>query len=76
MKGGGFDVEQWKDAARIYRRLMAIALGRSGGRTEVKSRGLMTKNTAEMLESGNNETALSELKMAGMLLCRVRYLAA
>ncbi len=32
-----------------------------------------TKNTAEALESGENETVLKELGMAKMLRCRVRY---
>jgi hypothetical protein len=34
---------------------------------------LVTKNTAELLESEDNETALPDLRLAGMLLCRVRY---
>jgi len=75
-QGVGFDAEQWKDASRIYRRLMGIALGRSSGKAEVKSRGVVTKNTAEMLKPEDNQTALPDLKLAGMLLCRVRYLAA
>ena len=33
----------------------------------------MTKNTAEMLESEDNETVLPDLGMAGMLMKRVRY---
>jgi putative transposase len=72
-QGVGFEAEQWKDASRIYRRLMGIALGKSSGKAEVKSRGVVTKNTAEMLESEDNETAMPDLKLAGMLLCRVRY---
>jgi putative transposase len=72
-QGVGFDAEQWKDASRIYRRLMGIAFGKSSVKAEVKSRGVVTKNTAEMLESEDNETALPDLKLAGMLLCRVRY---
>jgi putative transposase len=72
-QGVGFEAEKWDDASRIYRRLMGIALGKSSGKAEVKSRGLVTKNTAEVLESEDNETALPDLKLAGMLLCRVRY---
>jgi putative transposase len=72
-EGVGFEADRWKDASRIYRRLMGMALGKSSGKAEVKSRGLVTKNTAEMLESEDNETALPDLKLAGMLLCRVRY---
>jgi putative transposase len=72
-EGTVFDAEKWQEASRIYRRLMGIALGKSSGKAEVKSRGVVTKNTAEMLESEDNETALPDLKLAGMLLCRVRY---
>jgi REP element-mobilizing transposase RayT len=72
-QGVGFEVEQWKEASRIYRRLMGIALGKSSGKVDVKPRGVVTKNTAEMLASEDNETALPDLKLAGMLLCRVRY---
>ena len=35
--------------------------------------GQTTKNTAEMLESKDNETALKDLGIAKMLRCRVRY---
>ena len=33
----------------------------------------MTKNTAELLESEDNETVLKDLGVAKMLRCRVRY---
>ncbi len=72
-EGVGFEAERWKEASRIYRRLMGMALGKSGGAAEVESRGVVTKNTAEMLGSEDNETALPDMKLAGMLLCRVRY---
>jgi REP element-mobilizing transposase RayT len=72
-EGVGFEAERWKDASRIYRRLMGMALGKNKGRAAVEGRGVVTKNTAEMLESENNETVLPDLGMAGMLLCRIRY---
>jgi hypothetical protein len=72
----GFEAEKWAEASRIYRRLMGIALEKRSGKAEVESRGLVTKNTAELLASEDNETALPDLRLAGMLLCRVRYLAA
>jgi REP element-mobilizing transposase RayT len=72
-EGVGFEVERWKDASRIYRRLMGMALGKNKGRAAVEGRGVVTKNTAEMLESEDNETVLPDLGMAGMLLCRIRY---
>jgi putative transposase len=72
-EGVGFEAERWKEASRIYRRLMGIAWGKRSGSAEVESRGVVTKNTAEMLESADNETVLPDMKLAGMLLCRVRY---
>jgi hypothetical protein len=72
-EGVGFEAERWKDVSRIYRRLMGMALGKNKGRAAVEGRGVVTKNTAEMLESENNETVLPDLGLAGMLLCRIRY---
>jgi len=72
-KGAGFEAEKWKEVSRIYRRAMGMALGRKSERAEVGAPGHVTKNEAEMLESGNNETVLPDLGMAGMLRKRVRY---
>jgi putative transposase len=72
-QGTGFEAEKWKDVARIYRRAMGLALGRKSGRAETGPQKPVTKNTAEMLESQDNETVLPDLGMAGMLRCRVRY---
>lgn len=33
----------------------------------------MTKNTAELVESEDNETAFKDLGIAKMLRCRIRY---
>jgi hypothetical protein len=71
--GAGFEAEKWKEVSRIYRRMMGLALGRKKGRAEIGSRGLVTKNTEEMLESKDNETVLPDVRMAGMLRHRVRY---
>lgn len=76
-QGVGFDSEKWLEVSRLYRRLMGLALGRKPGCAEVagkgKGLGQTTKNTAEMLESDDNETVLKDLGMAKMLRCRVRY---
>jgi REP element-mobilizing transposase RayT len=72
-QGVGFESERWREVSRLYRRLMGIELQRKSGRAQVATRGLVTKNTAELLESKNNETALPDLGMAAMLRCRVRY---
>ncbi len=71
--GAGFEPEKWKEVSRIYRRAMGLALGRKSGRAEMTPRGVVNKNTAEMLESGENETVLPDLPMAAMLRHRVRY---
>ena len=71
----GFDARKWKEASRSYRRLMGMALERKALNAKVATSGQMkiTKNDAEALESGDNQTVLPELKMARMLRHRVRY---
>jgi putative transposase len=73
----GFEVEKWPEFSRLYRRLMGLALGKKPGRAQVspvtEGVGQTTKNTAEMLESEDNETVLKDLKMAKLLRCRIRY---
>ena len=76
-RGVGFDAEKWSEVSRLYRRLMGMALGRKPGPAESQRRSQtaapVTKNTAEMLESGENETVLEDLGIVKMLRCRVRY---
>ena len=70
------DVEpkKWQEASRVYRRLMGIALEKKLGRANHSvPRKMMTKNTAELLESNDNETVLKDLGVAKMLRCRLRY---
>ena len=51
-----------------------MALGSRSGRAEVKKGGVRASmNTAEALEAKDNGTVLPDLKLAGMLRCRVRY---
>ena len=71
----GFDAGQWKEASRRYRRLMGLALERKTLNAKVVVSGKMniSKNDAEAMESGNNQTVLPDLKMAKILRCRVRY---
>jgi len=71
----GFDASGWKDASRRHRRLMGLALERKPLSAKVGLPGKMkiSKNDAEALESGDNQTILPELGMAKMLRCRVRY---
>jgi hypothetical protein len=56
---------------------MGLAVGRKPGRAGNQRRSqaaaTVTKNTAELLESEDNETALKDLGTAKMLRCRIRY---
>ena len=79
-QGVGYDAGKWAEVSRLYRRMMGLAIGRKPGHAEVsksaKGLGQTTKNTAELLESEDNETALKDLGMAKMLRCRIRYFSA
>ena len=76
-QGVGFDVGKWEEVSRLYRRLMGLAVSRKPVRAENQRRSraaaTVTKNTAELLESEDNETALKDLGTAKMLRCRIRY---
>ena len=76
-QGAGYEADKWLEVSRLYRRMMGMALGKKPGRTEIsqtaKDRGQPTKNTAELLESKENETVLKDLGLAKMLRCRIRY---
>ena len=71
---------KWDEVSRLYRRMMGLAIGRKPGSAEVsksaKGIGQTTKNTAELLESEDNETALKDLGVAKILHCRIRYFTA
>jgi putative transposase len=79
-QGVGCDAGKWTEVSRLYRRLMGLAIGRKPGRAEIQRRSqtaaTVTKNTAELLESKDNETALKDLGTAKMLRCRIRYFTA
>jgi REP element-mobilizing transposase RayT len=76
-QGVGFDVGKWEEVSRLYRRLMGLAVARKPVRAENQRRSraaaTVTQNTAELLESEDNETALKDLGTAKMLRCRIRY---
>jgi putative transposase len=76
-QGVGFEVDKWQEVSRLYRRQMGLALGRKPGRSENQRRSqtaaTVTKNTAELLASEENETVLKDLGTAKMLRCRIRY---
>jgi putative transposase len=73
-EGAGFDASQWPQAARVYRRLMGLALERKRGRAEIETGVARPQmNTEEALAGTDNGTVLPDLKPAALLLCRVRY---
>jgi hypothetical protein len=79
-QGVGYEAERWTEVSRLYRRLMGMALGKNPGQADGQRRSqisgtaaTVTKNTAELLESKDNETVLKDLGLARMLRCRVRY---
>jgi hypothetical protein len=77
-QGVGFEAGKWEEVSRLYRRLMGLAVSRKPGRAEIQRRSpaaTVTQNTAELLESEDNETALKDLGTTKMLRCRIRYFA-
>ena len=90
-RGAGFEAEQWRDAAKIYRKIMGLALERKSGRASEEIKGAKQKRlravTAKSLEPGkkpdpnrmkmdDNDTVLPELREAEMLMHRIRYFTA
>jgi putative transposase len=89
--GVGFEAERWKDAAKIYRTMMGLALERKSGRADEEVKAAKKKRlravTVKSLQTGekpssnatkmdDNDTVLPELREAEMLLYRIRYFTA
>ena len=75
-RGAGFEVGKWKDAAKIYRQILGLALQRKSGRADLTAakHTLKAKIKNEAKASAQDKsTVLPELGMAAMLRCRVRY---
>jgi REP element-mobilizing transposase RayT len=90
-KGVGFEAEKWKDVAKIYRKMLGMALERKAGRAEemvstAKTKRLSSVTTAALKKRENpdvhgakldeNNTVFAEMKMAEMLGHRIRYFTA
>ena len=90
-KGVGFEAEKWKDVAKIYRKMLGMALERKAGRAEemvstAKTKRLSAVTTAALKKRENpdvhgakldeNNTVFAEMKMAEMLGHRIRYFTA
>ncbi len=76
----GFDAGKWREAARIYRRLMGTALERKGSnlKTQVPGKsgptaGMNDAEHREATEDRRHGEMLPELSVAKMLRCRIRY---
>jgi hypothetical protein len=90
-KGVGFEAEKWEEAAKIYRKMMGLALERKSGRAREEVKAAKEKRlravTAKSLQKGekpdpnatkmdDKDTVLPELREAEMLLYRIRYFTA
>lgn len=90
-KGAGFEAEKWKEVARVYRKLLGMALerkaGRAGEMVAAEKKKRLAAITEKSLQQGakpdpnaakgdDNETVLREMEMAAMLRHRVRYFTA
>jgi REP element-mobilizing transposase RayT len=74
--GAGFEAEKWKDAAKVYRQMMGLALQRKSGEAELtaEKQALRAKIIGELKPTAqDNGTVLPELDFTAMLHCRIRY---
>ena len=87
-QGAGFEVEKWKEAAKIYRKMMGLALerksGSASGDVDSAKRKRLHVVTKKSLQSNkkpdphavrqdSHDTVLPELRQAEILLYRIRY---
>ena len=90
-RGAGFEAEKWKEVAKIYRKMMGLALERKSGeareQVDAAKRKRLRAVTERSLQAGErpdahapkmdeNETVLGDLGEAEMLLYRIRYFTA
>ncbi len=90
-KGVGFEAEKWKEVAKMYRKLLGLAIERKSGSaseevTDAKTKRLQAvtrkslkpgeKPDPNAVKQADNHTVYQELKMAAMLCYRVRYFTA
>jgi len=87
-RGAGFDSEKWCEAAKIYRKMMGLALERKSGWAKTEVSAAQQKRSVAVTQKflqrgentdpnvanqGDNHTALAEIRMAEMLQHRIRY---
>ena len=90
-RGVGFEAEKWKEVAKIYRKMLGLALERKSGCASEEVTAAKEKRlravTAKSLQKGakpdpnatkmdDNDTVLGELREAEILLHRIRYFTA
>jgi putative transposase len=90
-EGVGFESEKWRDVAKMYRKLLGLAIERksvaaSGEVAAAKSNRLQAvtqqscisreKHVPNAVRSDDNDTIYQELNMAAILCYRVRYFTA
>jgi putative transposase len=90
-KGVGFAAEKWQEVARVYRKLLGVALerkaGRAGEMVAAEKKKRLAAVTEKSLQRGaksdgngvkqeDDEMVLREMEMAAMLRHRVRYFTA
>lgn len=91
-QNAGFEAEKWKETAKVYRKMMGMALERKSGRASEEVKAAKEKRlravTAKSLQPRGkpdanakkkmeeNETVLPELREAEMLMFRIRYFTA
>ena len=75
-RGAGFEVEKWKDAARIHRQMMGLALQRKSGEADLTAarQSLQAGTWGEPESTGrDNGPVLAGPGLGSMLRGRVRY---
>jgi REP element-mobilizing transposase RayT len=90
-KGVGFDAEKWKEVAKMYRKLLGMAIERKSGAAgaevtaakekrlqAVTEKSLKPRDKADpnAVKQDENHTFYQDLKMAALLSYRVRYFTA
>ena len=90
-RGAGFEAEKWKEVAKIYRKLLGLALERKSGYASEEVNAAKQKRlqsvTVRSLEGGtkpdpnavkmdDNDTVLPDIGEAEMLMHRIRYFTA
>ncbi len=75
-RGAGFEAERWKDAAKVYRQMMGLALQRKSVDADLTAEKKVLKAKVKgdvETTPQDNGTVLPEPSMAAMLRCKVRY---